>query len=91
MGRNAHRQLRDPASAQGKPLAITEWGVTERSDGHGLGDDPLYINNFTAWMKNSANDVAYECYFDANSGGVNSDITGGGFPNSLAAFGADLG
>ena len=25
-------------------LAFTEWGVVIRSDGHGLGDDPYYIN-----------------------------------------------
>ena len=51
-----------------------------RSDGHGLGDDPYYINQIVAWMKNSSNDVTYETYFDANSGGVNSLITGGSFP-----------
>jgi beta-mannanase len=28
------------AAAQGKPLAITEWGTAIRPDGHGLGDDP---------------------------------------------------
>jgi beta-mannanase len=79
------------AAAQGKPLAICEWGVTIRSDGQGLGDDPLYVNNFTAWMKSATNDVAYESYFDDNDGGVNSLITGGSFPNALAAFRADLG
>ena len=79
------------ASAHGKPLAFTEWGVAIRSDGHGLGDDPYFINQMVAWMENSSNDVAYETYFDANSGGVNSLITGGSFPNSLAAFAADLG
>jgi hypothetical protein len=42
-------------------------------------------------MENSANDVTYESYFDANSGGVNSLITGGSFPSSLAALSADLG
>ena len=30
----------------------------------GLGDDPLYVNNFAAWMKNPANNVAYESYFN---------------------------
>ena len=79
------------ASAQGKPLALTEWGVTIRTDGHGLGDDPYYINQMVSWMENSSNDVAYESYFDYDSGGVNSQITGGSFPNSLAAFSADLG
>jgi hypothetical protein len=44
-----------------------------------------------AWMENGANTVAFESYFDANSGGVNSLITGGSFPSSLAAFKADLG
>jgi hypothetical protein len=79
------------AAAQGKPLAICEWGTAIRSDGHGLGDDPLYISNFLAWMKYPADDVAYESYFNANSGGVNSVITGGSFPNALAAFKAALG
>jgi hypothetical protein len=79
------------ASAHGKPLAFTEWGVAVRSDGHGLGDDPYFINQMAAWMQNPANDVTYETYFDDNSGGVNSLITGGSFPNSLAAFSADFG
>jgi hypothetical protein len=79
------------ASAHGKPLAFTEWGVAIRSDGHGLGDDPYFIDQMAAWMENPANDVTYETYFDDNSGGVNSLITGGSFPNSLAAFGASFG
>jgi hypothetical protein len=79
------------ASSNGKPLAFSEWGVAIRSDGHGLGDDPYFINQMVAWMKNSANNVTYESYFDANSGGVNSLVTGGSFPSSLAAVSADLG
>ena len=79
------------ASAQGKPIALTEWGVIIRSDGHGLGDDPYYINQMVAWMQNSSNDVTYESYFDCDDPGLNSEITGGLFPNSLAAFSADLG
>ncbi len=79
------------AGANGKPLAFSEWGVTIRTDGHGLGDDPYYVNQMVAWMRNSANSVTYESYFDADTGGVNSVITGGSFPSSLAAFKADLG
>jgi hypothetical protein len=80
------------AAARGKPLAIPEWGVTICPDGHGLGDDPLYINNFTAWMKDPANDVAYESYFDVvGSDGINAKITGIDFPNSLKAFSANMG
>jgi hypothetical protein len=79
------------ASSNGKPLAFGEWGLAIRSDGHGLGDDPYFINQMVAFMENSANDVTYESYFDANSGAVNSLITGGSFPSSLAAFSSDLG
>ena len=77
------------ASSNGKPLAFCEWGVAIRSDGHGLGDDPYFINQMVAWMR--GNNVTYESLFDANSGGVNSLLTGGSFPSSLAAFSADLG
>jgi hypothetical protein len=83
------------ASAQGKPLAFCEWGIAIRSDGHGLGDDPLFIDNMTAWMSSAANNVSFESYFDYNTlpvgGDTNADITGGSFPNSLAAFIKDLG
>jgi len=80
------------AASQGKPLALTEWGSIIRSDGHGLGDDPTYINNMIAWMKNPANDVIFETYFDSGLGSaLDADLTGGEFPASLAAFKADLG
>jgi hypothetical protein len=65
--------------------------VTVRADGHGLGDDPYYINHMVSWMETSSNDVVFETYFDDDSGGVNATITGGSFPESLAAFTADLG
>jgi hypothetical protein len=79
------------ANANGKPIGFGEWGLAIRSDGHGLGDDPYFINQMVAYMENGANNVAFESYFDADSGGVNSLITGGSFPSSLAAFKADLG
>jgi Glycosyl hydrolase family 26 len=79
------------AAAAAKPVALAEWGVALRSDGHGLGDDPTFVTNMAAWMHNPANDVVFEAYFDVNSGGVNSDLTGGSFPQALAAFHAALG
>jgi hypothetical protein len=82
------------AASQGEPIAVSEWGVTIRPDGHGLGDDPLYVNNMIAWMTNPTNGVACESYFDYNTlpsgGDTNAELTGGDFPNSLAAFIADL-
>jgi hypothetical protein len=77
------------AASNGKPLAFCEWGVAIRSDGHGLGDDPYFVNQMVAWMR--GNNVTYESLFDANSGGVNSLLTGGSFPSSLAAFSSDIG
>jgi hypothetical protein len=74
------------AAGHGKPLAMDEWGTAIRSDGHGLGDDPLYVSDMIAWMRNPANHVLYEAYFDYDGRGTNSAITDGQFPNSLAAF-----
>ena len=39
------------ASSNGKPLAFGEWGVAIRSDGHGLGDDPYFVNQMVSWMQ----------------------------------------
>jgi hypothetical protein len=80
------------AKKQGESFGISEWGVTIRSDGHGLGDDPYYVNNFITWMKNAGSGLAYESYFNydtlTSGGGTNSKITGGTFPNSLKVFAA---
>jgi hypothetical protein len=74
------------ATRHDKPLAMDEWGTAIRSDGHGLGDDPLYVSDMIAWMRNPANHVLYEAYFDYDGRGTNSVITDGRFPHSLAAF-----
>jgi hypothetical protein len=82
------------AKKEGKPFAIAEWGVSIRADGHGLGDDPYFVNNFITWMKGAGSSLAYESYFNydtlANGAGTNSKITGGSFPNSLKVLSAYL-
>lgn len=82
------------AQSHAKPLALCEWGVVAATD-HGLGDDPLYINDMTSWMKDAAHEVVYESYFNGNTraadGGVNFNLLGPNFPNSLVAFTSDLG
>jgi hypothetical protein len=85
---NAARKF---AAAQVKPLAFPEWGVAIRTDGHGLGDDPLFVDGMIAWMKSPTNHVAYESYFDASGRGTDSVITGGSFPSSLNAFSTAFG
>jgi len=79
------------AAAQNRPIAIPEWSVTVRSDGYGLGDDPYFIDQFSAWI--AANNVAFTNIFSYNdtAGGQDNDLTDGQFPNALAAFLATFG
>jgi len=74
------------ASAHSKQIGIGEFGVINRSDGHGGGDDPTFVKNFSTWLK--ANNVAWASYFNFNSGG-NSILSN--YANSLAAFQSDFG
>ncbi len=76
------------AAAEGKPIVFPEWGVAIRSDGHGLGDDPYYVNEFASWITTHA--VAWTSMF-CFDGNQRDDITDGGFPHTLAAFRADFG
>ena len=82
------------AQAHNKPIVIPEWAVVSRTDGHGLMDDPTFINDMYNWF--TANNVAWVVYFvddvaDNNNQGMNFLLTDGHFPNSLAAFEADFG
>jgi Glycosyl hydrolase family 26 len=78
------------AGAEHKPIVVCEWGVALQAGGQGPGDDPLYVANMIAWMKDPANHVVYESYFDYNAlpsgGGIDAKITGGQFPRSLSTF-----
>ena len=75
------------ASAHNKPIGIGEYGVIDRSDGHGGGDDPYWISQFSAWLK--ANNVAWASYFNFDATNLNSLLSD--FPNSLTAAKSDLG
>jgi hypothetical protein len=77
------------AAENGKPIAFPEWSDDFRSDGHGLGDDPYFINQFAAWI--ASNNVAFTDIFAFDGPGQQNDITDGSFPNALAAFKADFG
>jgi Phosphoesterase family/Glycosyl hydrolase family 26/Bacterial Ig-like domain (group 3) len=77
------------AASEGRPIALPEWSVCTRSDGHGLGDDPYFINQFANWI--ATHNVAFTDIFSFNdtAGGQDNDLTH--FPNALAAFRADFG
>jgi hypothetical protein len=76
------------AGQMGKPIVFPEWSVDYRSDGHGLGDNPYFVNQFAAWI--TSHNVAWTNIFAFNSAQQN-DITDGNFPNALAAFKVNFG
>ena len=76
------------ASAHGKPIAFPEWGVAIRNDGHGLGDDPYFVNAFASWI--TTHGVAWTDIFSYDSS-QRDNITDGHFPNALSAFKSDFG
>jgi hypothetical protein len=59
--------LRDFAIAHGKPMAIPEWGVITRPDGHGGGDNPYYIQKMHEFITNPANKVVFHALFNTSS------------------------
>lgn len=52
------------AKKHGKPMAIPEWGVCLRKDGHGGLDNPGYIEKMVQFINDPENNVYFECYFD---------------------------
>lgn len=55
------------AKEHGKPLAIPEWGVNKKPDGHGGLDNVGYIERMHAFIMNPENNVLFHCYFDVNA------------------------
>ena len=45
-------------------MSLPEWGLWQRTDGHGGGEDPNYIRRMAAFMADPANHVAYQSYFE---------------------------
>jgi hypothetical protein len=81
---NGLRWLSSFAAAHHKAAVIPEWGLSVRSDGHGLGDDPLFVDEMANWI--STHDVAFTSYFDINASDGEHGILDGHFPQALAAF-----
>jgi len=79
------------ASEHHKPLAIPEWGVCSRKDGHGGGDDTYFIEQMYKFINDPANDVAFHCYFNVNAPDGAHQLTPKNgvptqFPNSAKRF-----
>ena len=82
--------VRNFAQARGKAFAIPEWGLYIRTDGHGGGDNPYYIQKMHEFISNPANAVLFHVYFDVNSPDGDHHISGldaaTAFPQSAARF-----
>jgi Glycosyl hydrolase family 26 len=74
------------AHAHSKPLAITEWGVTWRPDGHGGGDNPFFVDKMLDFITDPANNVVSNHYFNLDTTTIRHDVTRADtiFPASLA-------
>jgi hypothetical protein len=52
------------AAKQGKPMSLPEWGLWQREDQHGGGDNPDYLRRMNDFIADPANRVAYQAYFE---------------------------
>ncbi|MDB5817893.1 MAG: glycosidase, partial [Rhizobacter sp.] len=73
---------RDMGLTHGKQLSYPEWGTGTRPDGHGLGDDPAFVQNMITWI--ATNNVAYHNYWDYQADDYDSKMSNGNFPLSGA-------
>jgi hypothetical protein len=54
------------AAQHGKPLSLPEWGLWNRLDHHGGGEDAYYLEQMQKFIADPANDVAYQAYFEVD-------------------------
>lgn len=74
------------ADAHHKRISLGEWGVSDRCDGHGGGDDPYFIQQMHDWI--GQHNVAYEAYFNSSDSGVCASfaLDSGKFPMASEAY-----
>ena len=67
--------MRDFALARGKPMAIPEWGVAIRADGHGGGDNPFFVQKMHEFITDPGNYVAFHSYFNVSAVDIDARLT----------------
>jgi len=75
---------RDFARERGKPISYPEWGAGTRPDGHGVGDDPVFIAGMADWFEEV--DPLYQSYWDVQASDYNAQISNRQFPQAAATF-----
>ena len=78
------RWHRDFAQKRGKLLSFPEWGTGTRADGHGGGDDPVFMSGMVEWLAQVK--PAYQAYWDYPARDYNSMLSNGRQPNSEKLF-----
>ena len=79
--------VRDFAAAHGKPLALPEWGIATRADGHGGDDDPAFIRRMHEFIHDPGNNVEYHCYWDVTTPELDAQLSGATkYPGSAEVF-----
>jgi hypothetical protein len=72
------------AAKHGKPITFPEWGLVDRMDGRGGGDDPYFIRQMYDWIQ--SHDVAYHVYFENEDPNADYGVFSGWFPNAANTF-----
>ncbi|MBF5080391.1 glycosyl hydrolase [Quadrisphaera sp. INWT6] len=74
------------AKEHGKKLSLPEWGLWDRVDGTGGGDDPYYIEQMARFIADPDNGVAYQAYFEVDNTELGPHRLMTGFPESSQLF-----
>jgi hypothetical protein len=78
------RWHREFARLHGKPITFPEWGTGNRPDGHGAGDDPLFIAGMADWFTQSQ--PVYQSYWDVRAPDYDAQLSANRYPRAGAAF-----
>ena len=73
------------AAARKKPLAMPEWGLAWRSDGHAGGDNTIFVDGLLDFVYDPVNRIQYASYFNnTDTSTVKHNLTAAGqvFPVS---------
>ena len=90
---NHGRHAMDPTEAYpgddvvdviGKPTSYPEWGVGDKPDGHGVGDDPVFIAGMADWFEEAK--PLYQSYWDVRASDYNARMSDFQFPAAAEMF-----
>lgn len=73
------------ADEMGVPVGLCEWGIADRADGYGGGDNPYFVEKMYEWI--NTNNVAWHVYFNVSASDGDHDLYDTvRFPKASAKF-----